>query len=238
MALRDVVAMSVPALRELATALEEELAEVPPPDDVGIPLATEVRLPMLNLDQAWYEATRRYGPYNYHPLRAEDFNLESGGDTDLGEPLVAPFSGLVLSAHDWGGGVGQVVQVLGVVPGEGMVVWSGWHLETMAVATGELVRVGREIGTIGNAEGRYAAHLHNQVCVINERGIPGPWVFADGRYDWRQPSAWYAAHGVDVELVQQVTEYDGRPLAGYAAHGVDEELQWLAWYDRRSGNGG
>jgi len=209
--LRRVVATAVPALRELATALEEELQTAVGPDGAqGIPLATAFRLPMKNIGKPWYEATRRYGPYNYHPQRCEDFNLESGGDTDLGEPLVAPFDGLVLSAHDWGGGVGQVVQLLGVVPGEGMVVWSGWHLHSMAVGTGRIVLIGEEIGTIGNAEGRYAAHLHNQVCVIGQWGIPAPKTFgSDNRYEWWQPSAWYVAHGVDEELVRRVTEYDG-----------------------------
>ena len=208
--LRGVVATAVPALRELAAALEEELQADVPDGGQGVPLATAFRLPMLNLGKPWYEATRRYGPYNHHPARCEDYNLESGGDTDLGEPLVAPFDGLVVSAHDWGGGVGQVVQMLGLVPGEGMVVWSGWHLDSMAVATGRIVLIGEEIGTIGNSNGRYAAHLHNQVCRVNEWGIPTPKTFgSDSRYEWWQPSAWYVAHGVDEELVRRCTEYDG-----------------------------
>jgi len=80
----------------------------------------------------------------------------------------------------------------------------------MAVATGRIVLIGEEIGTIGNSNGRYAAHLHNQVCVINQWGIPAPKTFgSDNRYEWWQPSAWYVAHGVDEELVRRCTEYDG-----------------------------
>ena len=181
------------------------------PAGIGISLATSFRLPMLDLNQPWYEATRRYGPYNYHPQRCEDWNLESGGNTDLGEGLCAPFSGIVISAHDWGGGVGRVVQLLGVTPLGELIVWAGWHLHTVDVRTGQVVEVGEEIGSIGNADGRYlGAHLHEQICVINEWGIPTPRTFAsDGRYDWQQPSVFYVARGVDADLVGRMTLFDG-----------------------------
>lgn len=177
----------------------------------GIPRATSFRLPMQNLDKAWYEATRRFGPYNYHPQRCEDWNLEAGGNTDLGEPLVAPFSGMVTNAHNWGGGTGRLVQIVGLLGDGGVVVWAGWHLHEINVTVGEVVQVGQLIGSIGNADGRYAgAHLHEQICIVNRWGIPAPTAFAaDGRYDWQQPSVFYASHGVDADLVRRCTEYDG-----------------------------
>lgn len=176
----------------------------------SIPEAERFRLPMANLDKKWYEATRTFGAYNYHPERAEDWNLESGGNTDLGEPLVAPFAGIVLAAANYGGGVGRVVQILGLAPGDEVIVWAGWHLHSIAVQVGQIVAVGDAIGTIGNADGRYAgAHLHEQICVVNAAGIPGPTTFAsDNRYDWRQPSVFYAQHGVDAELIKRVTQRD------------------------------
>lgn len=167
---------------------------------------------MQNIEKRWYEATRRYGPYNYHPQRCEDWNLETGGNTDLGEPLVAPFSGIVLSAHDWGGGTGRVIQILGITPVGELVVWAGWHLHEVLTTAGEVVEVGQLIGSIGNADGRYAgAHLHEQICIINEWGAPLPTMFAsDGRFSWQQPSRFYADRGVDIDLVRRCTEYDGR----------------------------
>ena len=176
----------------------------------GIPLATVFRLPMLNLDKAWYEATRRYGPYNYHPERCEDVNLETGGNTDLGEPLVAPFSGLVLSAWNWKGSVGRVVQLLGVTVAGEMVVWAGWHLQAMEVAAGSVVRVGEPIGKIGNADGYYeGAHLHEQIVVVGVLGVPHPALFpgTDARYGWQQPSRFYVEHGVDADLVRRCAEW-------------------------------
>lgn len=176
----------------------------------GLPLATEFQLSLKNIEKSWYEASKRFGPYNYHPERCQDWNLESGGDTDLGEPLVAPFSGIVLSAHDFGGGRGKIIQILGVNTTE-LIIWMGWHLEDINVQLGQIVRRGDDIGTIGNANGVYAAHLHEQICIVNSWGIPSPDCFAaDPRYNFFQPSLFYLSHGVDKQLIKRVTEFDSK----------------------------
>lgn len=180
---------------------------------IGIPQVGEVRLPMLNIHKAWYETTQRPGfaPYNVHPLKAEDYNLETGGDTDLGEPLVAPFSGLVTSAGQFSGSTGRIVQLLGYSDQVGAIVWAGWHLRDLAVQTGDIVFVGDPIGTIGNASGRYYAHLHNTFCVLNDWGVPSPTTYpTDGRYDWRRPSVMFVELGVDADVVARAMAYDGK----------------------------
>jgi len=176
----------------------------------GFPYADVFRLPMANLEKAWYEASKRYGSYNYHPERCEDYNLESGGNTDLGEPLVAPFAGIVTSAHDWGSAIGNVIQLLGVTREGEQIVWAGWHLLEVAVKAGQIVGVGDAIGAIGNAGGYYAgAHLHNQICIANKWGVPSPATFAaDDRYKWVRPSRFYLERGVDADLVKRVCEWD------------------------------
>lgn len=184
-----------------------------PPVAVGIPLIDKVVMPMKNIGKAWYEATRVYGPYNYHPYRCEDWNLETGGNTDLGEPLVAPFSGLVTGAHDYGGGTGKVVQIIGRDEFKQIVVWSGWHLEGISVDVGQIVIAGDDIGTIGDADGRYAgAHLHEQICIVNFEtayGIPAPQTFAaNSNYAWQQPSEWYKLY-IDSDEVERVANKDG-----------------------------
>ena len=191
------------------------LATEPTPEPVGergMVDIDRVVMPLKNIHKKWYEATRVYGRYNYHPERCEDWNLESGGNTDLGEPLVAPFPGLVISAAQYAGSVGRVVQILGRERTGKMVVWSGWHLHTITIAAGQYVEAGDDIGSIGNADGRYAgAHLHEQICVIGSAGIPGPTVFAsDSRYNWQQPSVWYLSHGIDAALMDRLTRMDGK----------------------------
>lgn len=167
---------------------------------------------MLNLDKPWYEATRVFGPYNYHPERCEDWNLESGGNTDIGESLVAPYNAIVLAARNYGGATGRVVQLLGrTVAGE-LIVWSGWHMQEMRCSTGQVVMQGDPVGTIGNADGYYAgAHLHKQICIVGNSGIPAPSTFAsNGNYAWQQPNAFYLSRGVDPALIDRVTKKDGR----------------------------
>jgi hypothetical protein len=181
----------------------------------GVAVADRFIMPMKNIDKVWYETTQSpyFEPYNVHPHRCEDYNLESGGNTDLGEPLVAPFSGLVLTAAQYGGGIGRVVQILGRSPEGASFVWGGWHLEELSVASGQIVHIGDDIGTIGDADGRYAgAHLHNQVCVLGSKwGIPSPTTFpTDNRYDWEQPSKFFLRHGVDKGLVERLMNWDSR----------------------------
>jgi len=172
------------------------------------PWVTAVRLPMKNLYKAWYEATRVFGPYNGHPRYCEDWNLEAGGDSDLGEPLVAPWSGVVINAYDAGGAWGKIVRIMGLTPSGELITWMGAHLAEVRVRAGAVVTAGDLIGTIGNADGRHAAHLHEQICVGE---VPGPEVFGtDRRYDFRQPSVFYREHGVDAELIRRVTERDGQ----------------------------
>jgi hypothetical protein len=195
----------------LVDVIIEHLANEMPSTD-GIPSIAEVRLPMLNLHLAWYETTQRPGfsPYNVHPLKAEDYNLESGGDSDLHQPLVAPFSGLVTSADQFSGTRGRIVQILGVSEQFGHVVWAGWHLRKLTVETGDVVFVGDHIGTIGNAGGLYYAHLHNTFLVLNDWGIPSPTTYpTDVRYDWRRPSVLFGQMGVDAETIARVMNYDG-----------------------------
>jgi len=173
----------------------------------ALPLATAFRLPMKDLGKSWYEATRVFGPYNGHPRYCEDWNLESGGDSDLGELLVAPFSGVVINAYDAGGAWGKIVRILGITLAGELVTWMGAHLAAIYVNAGDAVTIGDLIGTIGNADGRYAAHLHEQICVGE---VPGPEVFGtDRRYDFRQPSEFYAEHGVAAEVIRRATERDG-----------------------------
>ncbi len=182
-------------------------------DTNGIPRAVVLPPPMKNLEKPWYEAAH-LGPYNYHPERCEDWNLESMGNTDLGEPLVAPFSGLVLAAANYGGGTGRVCQILGITPSGALIVWGGWHLHSLFVAAGLVVEVGDPIGTIGNADGRYAgAHLHEQICMSSNlpaASPPPPPLPQTTAMPGSSQSRFYLDHGVDPDLIRHVTLMDGQ----------------------------
>lgn len=183
----------------------------PRPEPAGFPRIERVCFPMRNIQKAWYESSQLYGPYDGHPERAEDYNLESMGNTDLGEPLVAPFRGLVICAKDFGGGHGKVLAILGVDRDGTLVVCRMKHLHTFAagIRPGVWVEAGQDVGTIGNAGGYYAgAHLHLEIVT---GAVPGP--VEDWRnpaYQFVQPSAWLQALGVDRALVERLRKYDKR----------------------------
>jgi murein DD-endopeptidase MepM/ murein hydrolase activator NlpD len=98
---------------------------------------------------------------NFH--LGEDWNGVGGGDSDLGDPVVAIAAGVVRSTGDHGGGWGSVVRVVHDIggPGAPRYIESLYaHLASIEVAAGDVVTRGQRIGTIGNAGGRYPAHLH------------------------------------------------------------------------------
>ena len=96
-----------------------------------------------------------------------DWNGNGGGDSDLGDPVYAVADGVVIDANDHGEGWGNVVRVVHPCAGELESLYA--HLDTMNVAVGTLVSRGDRIGTIGNARGRYRAHLHFE---LRERSLP------------------------------------------------------------------
>jgi murein DD-endopeptidase MepM/ murein hydrolase activator NlpD len=111
------------------------------------------------------------GYYNAQPFGenthlGDDWNGNGGGDTDLGDPVLAIADGLVTSAADHGGGWGKVVRVVHDVGAAGVPVYVESlyaHLDSIEVKTGEVVARGHRIGAIGDAGGRYPAHLHLEV---------------------------------------------------------------------------
>lgn len=169
---------------------------------------TKVVFPLKNIHKAWYEASQLNGPYDGHPYQAEDMNLETGGDSDLGEPVVAPFYGLVIHAKDYGGAIGGVVSILHRFDDGSVVTWQGRHLQKITVKVGDRLLPGTTIGEIGNCQGRYAAHLHHQISV---GAVPGPTQnWTDPKFNFVQPSEWFKQNGVPEDLVERLVKKDGK----------------------------
>jgi len=93
----------------------------------------------------------------------EDWNGRGGGNTDLGDPVYSVGNGLVTFSKNVCCGWGQVVRIVHHTPNhpDFQYVESVYaHLHTMDITVGSLVKRGQHIGTIGNDNGRYNAHLH------------------------------------------------------------------------------
>jgi len=98
----------------------------------------------------------------------EDWNGRAGGDADLGDPVYAIADGIVTFAYNVRGGWGNVVLTRHAFrnPASGQVnhidTLNG-HLDKIMVKTGQLIKRGQQIGTIGSNSGMYPAHLHFEI---------------------------------------------------------------------------
>lgn len=98
----------------------------------------------------------------------EDWNGRAGGDKDLGDPVYAVADGVVTFAHNVRQGWGNVVLTRHAYrdPASGQVKYIdtlNGHLNEMLVKTGQLIKRGQQIGTIGSNFGMYPAHLHFEI---------------------------------------------------------------------------
>ncbi len=130
---------------------------------------------------------------NHH--LGDDWNGLGGGDSDLGDPVFAVAHGRVTSAEHRGPGWGNTVRIAHRYR-DGLkdeVVESFYaHLDTMEVRPGEIVFRGQRIGTIGNADGAYFAHLHFEIR--DEVGLPDGRGYSTIPRGWLDPVAFVAAH--------------------------------------------
>jgi len=96
----------------------------------------------------------------------EDWVGQGGSGTDFGDPVYVIGTGIVTLARDFRRAWGNVVVVRHAFMEEGQVKYVDSlyaHLDRILVREGERVTRGQQIGTIGNAHGLYAAHLHFEV---------------------------------------------------------------------------
>jgi len=119
----------------------------------------------------------------------EDWNGVGGGNTDLGDPVYSIANGLVTFSKDVCCGWGNVVRIIHLLPDhpEYQYVESIYaHMHNMNVKAGDMIKRGQQIGTIGNANGRYIAHLHLEMRdFINMSLGPG---YSDDPYGYLDPS--------------------------------------------------
>src|SRR5690606_18702928 len=143
----------------------------------------------LTQDHAEYNAG-----YGYH--LGEDWSA-AAGDDDIGERVNAAGNGKIVYAGWYSNGRGNVVIVQHTMPDGSIVSTVYGHLNEITQSSGDVV-AGQKIGTIGDADGRYAAHLHFAVYLgaINTPGSgystsPDPDPTGSG---WVDPSQFLAAH--------------------------------------------
>jgi murein DD-endopeptidase MepM/ murein hydrolase activator NlpD len=139
------------------SSLSADKNEILPPN---CPISDGFDFPVGKPDARHYYNAQKFGENNH---LGDDWNGVGGGNTDLGDPVYSVSSGVVAVSDDLKGGWGNVVRIyhnngskLKPIYLESIYA----HLDTRLVKAGELVKKGDKIGTIGNANGLYLAHLH------------------------------------------------------------------------------
>lgn len=132
----------------------------------------------------WYNA-RNLGEDDH---LGEDWNKNSGGNTDCGEPVYAIGNGVIVYAEYAGVGWGNVVIIEHTLPDGKKVESLYGHLQEILKKSGE-VKKREQIAKVGNADGKYLCHLHLE---IREENCP-MWRQVGGGYSgerngWLDPS--------------------------------------------------
>lgn len=119
-----------------------------------------------------YEVSR--GALDGSPHPGDDLKAVAGEGDGLGAPVRAAAAGLVVRSEDAGGAFGNVVFIRHRHrDAQGREVFCEtvcMHLQSRSVKTGDLVVRGQQIGTVGNNEGMFPAHLHFELRKI--LGLP------------------------------------------------------------------
>ena len=108
------------------------------------------------------------GYYNAQKFRknnhlGDDWNSVKGGNSDLGDPIYAIGHGYVRFAKDLKGGWGNVIRIVHQLPDSTFYESVYAHCDSILVKPHAWVKKGQQIGTIGNVNGQYYAHLHLEI---------------------------------------------------------------------------
>ena len=100
----------------------------------------------------------------------DDWNGIGGGNTDLGDPIYSISNGYVSFAENINGGWGNVIRIVHFIDENKQLESLYAHCQDVFVTKGDYVTKGEKIGTIGNNNGQYLAHLHFELR--NEVSLP------------------------------------------------------------------
>ena len=138
----------------------------------------------------WYNA-QDFGENNH---LGEDWNANTGGNTDCGQPVYAAANGKITYAKDAGAGWGNVLIIEHYLPNGNRVQTLYGHLKRISKSYG-FVKKREKIGTVGNASGTYLCHLHfelrDESCPFWNKVFVG---YSPVRIGWLDPSDFIDEH--------------------------------------------
>lgn len=123
-------------------------------------LASGFNFPVGKPNADGYYNAQKFGENNH---LGDDWNAVTGGNSDLGDPIYSIANGYVNFAKDINGGWGKVIRVYHHTKNGETIESLYAHCQEILVHTGQYVKKGEKIATIGNADGQYLAHLHFEI---------------------------------------------------------------------------
>lgn len=154
-----------------------------------IKVADAFDFPVGPPDAKGYYNAQGFGKNNH---LGDDWNANSGGNTDLGDTIYSIANGIVSFAKDVEGGWGNVIRIVHVLPDGGKVESLYAHCDEILTKKGDLVNIGEPIGTIGDAHGIYYAHLHLEIR--DEVGLPLGGVYSSDTDGYVDPTVFINNH--------------------------------------------
>ncbi|MEO0414335.1 MAG: M23 family metallopeptidase [Verrucomicrobiota bacterium] len=147
-------------LAEPGGVFDPAFAVLSPIEMATAPIATRFDSPMGSEHGA---LTYNAQPFLTNNHLGEDFNGIGGQNSDLGDPVFCIGEGRVIYAGWAGDGWGNVVIVIHRLP-DGRLIESFYgHLDAIQCYVDQHLHRGQKLGTVGNANGRYLAHLHFEI---------------------------------------------------------------------------
>jgi hypothetical protein len=182
---------------------------------IRVRLADGFDFPVGKPNAVGYHKARGYWP-NGH--MGEDWNGNSGGDTDLGAPIYSMGRGVVIFSQNIGVGWGNCILVRHVfreLDGRIAMVDSLYaHLQERKVKLHQLVEKGELVGTMGGNNGMYLVHLHFEVRKNLRIGMNRS-SFARDNSNYYSPTAFINDHR---QLASSTQKYDV-PVNNFAPYG-------------------
>jgi murein DD-endopeptidase MepM/ murein hydrolase activator NlpD len=150
-------------------------------------LANDFEFPVGGKYAEGYYIAQKFGVENgrfgnrFH--LGEDWNFVAGGDSDYASPIYSISDGVVSLTANYGGGWGKVIRIVHKLPNSqnnsSLYLESLYaHLYTIEVEPGQIVRKGEWIGSIGDAGGKYPAHLHFELRNQKDAPLGGGYAFS------------------------------------------------------------
>lgn len=164
----------------------------------AIPVAEHFSSPVGNENgaftynaQGFLEPNQKRGGYHL----GDDLNGIGGTNSDLGDPVYAAADGLVVYSGKPSDGWGNLVVIAHKLRDGSLAQTFYSHLQYRLISTGVLIGRGQKIGTMGNAGGRYYAHLHYEIRRSDGLHIGGGYsVFSESYGEQVDPTAFIKSY--------------------------------------------